>query len=36
MSKDDFDGKLNSGANLIQVYTGFILKGPSIINELLD
>jgi len=36
MTKDDFDDKLNSGANLIQVYTGFILKGPSIINELLD
>jgi dihydroorotate dehydrogenase len=36
MTKNDFDNKLNSGANLIQIYTGFIIKGPSIINEILE
>ena len=28
--------KLDAGADLIQIYTGFILKGPDIISELLD
>lgn len=27
---------INSGANLIQIYSGFIFKGPKIINEILS
>ena len=35
-SKQDFDRKINAGASLVQVYTGFIVKGPSLINEILS
>ena len=35
LSKKDFDRKINAGASLVQVYTGFIVKGPSLINEIL-
>jgi dihydroorotate dehydrogenase len=33
-SKEDFDEKINLGASLVQVYTGFIYKGPKIISEI--
>ncbi|MEO8447028.1 MAG: quinone-dependent dihydroorotate dehydrogenase [bacterium] len=33
--RNDFDDKMNSGASLIQVYTGFIYEGPAIIKKLL-
>ena len=36
ISKDDFKNKIDAGADLVQIYTGFILKGPDIISELLD
>ncbi len=34
--KASFDKKLEAGADLIQIYTGFIIKGPNIISELLN
>jgi dihydroorotate dehydrogenase len=33
--KSDYRDKLNNGAALVQVYTGFIYKGPAIIKKLL-
>ena len=30
-----YENKLNNGAELVQVYTGFIYKGPSILKEIL-
>jgi dihydroorotate dehydrogenase len=33
-SKNDFDEKINLGSSLVQVYTGFIYKGPKIISEI--
>ena len=35
MSKSDFDKKIRSGASLVQIYTGFIIKGPKIVMEIL-
>ena len=35
-SKKDYDAKLQAGAQLVQIYTGFIIKGPKIINEILS
>ena len=34
-SKRDVEERLNNGASLIQIYTSFIYKGPSILEELL-
>jgi dihydroorotate dehydrogenase len=36
MNKLDFDNKLESGASLIQIYTGFIIKGPQIVSDILN
>ena len=36
IDKADYVKKLDAGADLVQIYTGFILKGPDIISELLD
>ena len=36
IDKASFDKKLEVGADLIQIYTGFIIKGPDIISELLN
>ena len=36
ISKKDFSNKLDCGANLVQIYTGFIIKGPSIVSEILE
>ena len=33
-SKEDFDEKIKLGSSLVQVYTGFIYKGPKIISEI--
>ncbi|MDZ4711406.1 MAG: quinone-dependent dihydroorotate dehydrogenase [bacterium] len=33
--RNDFNDKMNSGASLIQVYTGFIYEGPAIIKKIL-
>jgi dihydroorotate dehydrogenase len=35
MCKKDFQNKINSGAQLVQLYTGFVLKGPMIVSEIL-
>jgi len=35
-SKEDYEMKLQAGAQLVQIYTGFVLKGPKIINEILS
>ena len=35
MSKDDYLSKINAGANLVQIYTGFIIKGPNLINQII-
>ena len=34
-TKKDADEKIQAGANLLQVYTGFIYKGPKILDEVL-
>ena len=35
-NKDDFQEKLRVGAALAQIYTSFIIDGPSVINKILD
>ena len=34
MSANDAIERINSGADLIQLYTGFIYEGPSLIKEI--
>ena len=34
-SKDSFNHKLNLGASLVQIYTGFIFRGPKLIKAIL-
>ena len=36
LSKEDFDKKINAGASLVQVYTGFIIQGPKLISNILN
>jgi len=36
IKKSDYNAKLEAGADLVQIYTGFIIKGPSIVKELLN
>ena len=36
MDKETFKGKLEAGADLVQIYTGIIYRGPQLIQELLD
>ena len=35
-SKNDVEERMKNGADLIQIYTSFIYKGPIIIEELLN
>ena len=35
ISNADYQTKLDAGASLVQLYTGFIIKGPTIINDIL-
>ncbi|HMS35341.1 MAG TPA: quinone-dependent dihydroorotate dehydrogenase [Ignavibacteria bacterium] len=35
-SRSDFEDKINSGAFLVQIYTGFIYEGPSILKNILS
>ena len=35
MDLNTYQGKLYAGADLVQVYTGMIYKGPELIEELL-
>ena len=36
MTKEDFNKKIESGASLVQIYTGFIIRGPKIIKDILN
>jgi dihydroorotate dehydrogenase len=36
MSADDAYEKLRAGANLVQIYTGFVYKGPGLIREIVE
>jgi dihydroorotate dehydrogenase len=36
ISKEDYLKKLQSGASLVQIYTGFIIKGPNLIRRILQ
>ena len=35
-TKVDVEERLDNGAKLIQIYTSFVYRGPSIVNELLN
>tara|TARA_B100000575_G_C23122880_1_gene650041 strand:+ start:90 stop:1076 length:987 start_codon:yes stop_codon:yes gene_type:complete len=35
-SRNDFNQKIELGADLVQIYSGFVIKGPTIISEILD
>ena len=36
MSQKDYKEKLDLGANLVQIYTGFIMEGPSLIYKIIN
>lgn len=36
MSADDVRARLDAGANLVQLYTGFVYRGPALLNECLQ
>ena len=36
MNPDDYLEKLDKGANLVQIYTGFIFEGPKLIKDILN
>ena len=36
MSKEDYAEKIDSGADLVQIYTGFIYEGPKLIADILN
>tara|TARA_B100000959_G_C14900003_1_gene590496 strand:- start:339 stop:1283 length:945 start_codon:yes stop_codon:yes gene_type:complete len=36
MSYEDYDKKIESGADLVQIYTGFIYQGPQLINDIIN
>ena len=36
MSKEDYLKKISAGANLVQIYTGFIYEGPQLIYDILN
>ena len=36
MSGDDVCARLDAGANLVQLYTGFVYRGPALLNECLQ
>jgi dihydroorotate dehydrogenase len=36
MSGEDALAKINAGADLIQIYSGFIYKGPALVNEIVS
>ena len=35
MSVSDYQEKINAGADLVQIYTGFIFEGPKLIKDIL-
>ncbi len=36
MNREDYLEKITSGAGLVQIYTGFVLKGPNIVSKILS
>ncbi len=36
MNKEDYQSKIDSGASLVQIYTGFIINGPNIVHKILQ
>ena len=36
MSVEDFIERMDSGANLVQLYTGFIYEGPKLIEDIIN
>ena len=36
MTANNFEEKLASGADLVQIYTGFIYEGPNLVKEIID
>ena len=36
MSAQDFQEKLSSGADLVQIYSGFIYEGPKLVRRILE
>jgi dihydroorotate dehydrogenase len=36
MSASDYQEKINSGADLVQIYTGFIFEGPKLIKDIIS
>ena len=36
MSQKDYKEKLTLGADLVQIYTGFIMEGPGLINKIIN
>jgi dihydroorotate dehydrogenase len=36
MSREDYLKKIDAGADLVQIYTGFIYKGPKLIDDILN
>ena len=36
MSADDVVARLQAGANLVQLYTGFVYRGPALLEEILE
>jgi dihydroorotate dehydrogenase len=36
MSGEDAKQKMNAGANLVQIYSGFIYKGPALIRDIIN
>tara|TARA_B100001250_G_scaffold268230_1_gene231385 strand:+ start:761 stop:1642 length:882 start_codon:yes stop_codon:yes gene_type:complete len=36
MSKEDYQKKIDAGADLVQIYTGFIYEGPKLIDDILN
>ena len=35
-SKEDYENKINLGASLVQIYSGFIYEGPAIVKKILS
>ncbi len=36
MNAIDFNKKIDAGSELVQIYTGFVIKGPNILNDILE
>ena len=36
MNAADFNKKIDAGSELVQIYTGFIIKGPKLVSQILS